>query len=170
MSENGNGHYKLTPKQAKFIEAYIANNGNATDAARRAGYSGNDKVLQVTGAENLSKPMIAAAIAKRTEIALAPLRITADRVIQKTAEIAFRDEDVQYVPEGYRSIIPDKLKALDMLNRNLGNYKRDGENPDDISAIATTIYQRLVERGWENDLAHTTVLLKYPDAVLQLTD
>ena len=56
----------LTPKQAAFIDAYIET-GNATEAARRAGYS--EKTATVTGAENLRKPYIKAAIeARQAEI------------------------------------------------------------------------------------------------------
>lgn len=55
---------KLTHKQSLFVSAYIGvANGNATEAARIAGYAGNDKTLSVVGSENLDKPNIAAAIA-----------------------------------------------------------------------------------------------------------
>lgn len=52
---------KLTPKQKAFADNYIANGGNATDAARKAGY----KQPEVQGYENLRKPNIAAYIAER---------------------------------------------------------------------------------------------------------
>ncbi len=53
---------KLTPKQAAFIDAYIET-GNASEAARRAGYS--DKTAFRTGQENMQKPAITQAIAAR---------------------------------------------------------------------------------------------------------
>ncbi|PCI03458.1 MAG: terminase small subunit [Hyphomicrobiales bacterium] len=57
----------LTNKQQKFIDEYLQDL-NATQAAIRAGYS--EKTAQMIGSENLSKPMIAEAIAlKRQEIA-----------------------------------------------------------------------------------------------------
>lgn len=46
---------KLTVKQKKFCEYYIQT-GNATDSARKAGYS--QRSAQAIGVENLSKPMI----------------------------------------------------------------------------------------------------------------
>lgn len=52
---------KLTPKQKAFTDNYIANGGNATDAARKAGY----KQPEVQGYENLRKPNIVAYIAER---------------------------------------------------------------------------------------------------------
>jgi phage terminase small subunit len=47
----------LTLKQAKFADEY-ASSGNATDAAQKAGYAGDDNVLAVTGHENLRNPKI----------------------------------------------------------------------------------------------------------------
>ena len=52
---------KLTPKQQKFVAEYLKS-GNATEAARRAGYKGNEKTLSQVGAENLRKPGIQGAI------------------------------------------------------------------------------------------------------------
>ena len=46
-----------TPKQKLFVDYYLQS-FNATDAARRAGYKGNDKTLSVVGSENLAKPCI----------------------------------------------------------------------------------------------------------------
>lgn len=43
----------LTPKQKAFCEFYVGS-GNASEAARLAGYSA--KTARATGAENLTKP------------------------------------------------------------------------------------------------------------------
>lgn len=56
---------ELTPKQSLFIAYYVGeSNHNATDAARRAGYTGNPNTLKQVGAENLAKPYIRLAIDK----------------------------------------------------------------------------------------------------------
>lgn len=52
----------LTEKQKRFIDFYIET-GNATEAARKAGYA--SKAAYATGAENLRKPQIKAAIDAR---------------------------------------------------------------------------------------------------------
>ena len=52
----------LTPKQKAFADYYIEC-GNATEAAKRAGYK--DSSARQIGAENLSKPYISAYIAER---------------------------------------------------------------------------------------------------------
>ena len=48
----------MTPKQDKFVKAYLLNGGNATKAAKSAGYKGGERTLQMVGHENLSKPII----------------------------------------------------------------------------------------------------------------
>lgn len=53
-----------TPKQKLFVDHYLQS-FNATDAARRAGYKGNDKTLAVVGSENLRKPCIISQLTKR---------------------------------------------------------------------------------------------------------
>ncbi len=54
---------KLTPKQKAFADNYIANGGNATDAARKAGYS--EKFTGPNAGKLLKNPKIAAYIAER---------------------------------------------------------------------------------------------------------
>lgn len=56
----------LTPKQKAFADEYIKNGGNASDAARKAGYS--PKNADVTGAQNLVKPSISAYIAEKQSL------------------------------------------------------------------------------------------------------
>lgn len=53
---------KLTPRQQKFVDYYY---GNATEAAKKAGYS--PKTAYAIGSENLTKPEIALALKKRAE-------------------------------------------------------------------------------------------------------
>jgi len=60
----------LTDKQKIFIEAYLEC-WNATEAARRAGYEGNDNTLGSVGWENLQKPYIRQEVDRR----LAELRV-----------------------------------------------------------------------------------------------
>lgn len=66
---------KLTEKQKRFADEYIKC-GNATEAARLAGYS--DKTANRIGTENLSKPVIKDYIANALE------KLEADRVMDYT--------------------------------------------------------------------------------------
>ncbi|HFU4464408.1 TPA: terminase small subunit [Streptococcus suis] len=82
----------MTPKQRLFADEYIANKGNATAAARKAGY----KQPKASGLENLEKPTIREYIKSRTEPVLEELKITGDDVIREIANIGFGR-----VQEGY---------------------------------------------------------------------
>lgn len=65
-AEDKPGADGLTLKQRRFAEYYLGTtNGNATEAARLAGYDTDYDTLRSIGSENLTKPNIANYIAKR---------------------------------------------------------------------------------------------------------
>ena len=57
---------KLTPKQQLFVSEFLKT-GNATEAARKAGYKGNEETLRSIGKENLTKPPIKRAIDEKNQ-------------------------------------------------------------------------------------------------------
>ena len=77
---------KLTPKQLLFVSEYLKT-GNATEAARRAGYKGNDKTLGQVGAENLKKPGILRAIEAKQEKRSKRLELEEDFELKKAIEL-----------------------------------------------------------------------------------
>ena len=79
---------KLTPKQAAFVEEH-AIDLNATQAAIRAGYSKRTAKEQAT--RLLSNVHVAAAIAEGRAARSERVGITADRVLQELARVAFLD-------------------------------------------------------------------------------
>ncbi len=111
---------KLTPKQEAFVDAYIET-GNATEAAKRAGYS--EKTAGAVGAENLKKPKIKQAIeARQAEI---HSERTADMAeIMEFLTSAMRGEltDENIVVEGAGDgisearIIETRISSRDRLN------------------------------------------------------
>ncbi len=78
---------KLTPKQARFVEEYLIDL-NGTQAAIRAGYSKNS-ARQISN-ENLSKPVIAAAISTAKQERTEATRIDAGYVLRKLHQIVER--------------------------------------------------------------------------------
>jgi hypothetical protein len=66
---------KLSLKQENFVENYLANGGNATQAARDAGYS--EKTAYQTASENLRKPEIS----ERIQARLNEAKVTSDEVV-----------------------------------------------------------------------------------------
>lgn len=78
----------LTTRQQKFIEEYLLS-GNASDAARKAGYS--EKTAYSIGEENLRKPEIAAAIKKAHDLRKEKFKLDEDTILKSLIDIAFFD-------------------------------------------------------------------------------
>ena len=76
----------LTEKQARFVAEYLVDL-NATEAAKRAGYS--EKTAYSIGFENLRKPEIQEAIQAAMDARSKRTEITQDMVLQELARIAF---------------------------------------------------------------------------------
>ncbi|HEV3143991.1 MAG TPA: terminase small subunit [Gemmataceae bacterium] len=80
----------LNPKQQRFVDEYVID-CNATQAAIRAGYSHNS--AGSIGEENLKKPEIKKAIAEARAAQRQRTHITADRVLEEYAALAFSNID-----------------------------------------------------------------------------
>lgn len=74
----------LSNKQRRFVEEYLLDL-NATAAARRSGYSPH--TAHAIGAENLTKPEVAAAIEAAMEDRAARCRVNADDVLRELMAI-----------------------------------------------------------------------------------
>lgn len=85
---------RLTPLQLAFVKWYVILL-NATRAAEKAGYKGNDATLAAVGYENLRKPHIRAAINEiMKEIVMPPAEILMRLEREASADISvfFRDD------------------------------------------------------------------------------
>lgn len=97
---------KLSQKQAMFVSEMLVD-GNATQAAIRAGYSA--KTARQQGALNMANAAIASEIAKRQTKRLERNEVSADRVLAKLAAIAFHDVRRAFDDAG-------NLKPLDQID------------------------------------------------------
>jgi phage terminase small subunit len=97
---------KLTPKQTLFVAEYLIDL-NATQAAIRAGYS--KKTAYSIGNENLSKPVIAAAIQLAFTNRVERTEIDQDWVLNRAVEI--NDRCMQKVP--VMEWDPDEKKMIE---------------------------------------------------------
>lgn len=98
----------LTPKEQIFVREIIAH-GNATKAAIAAGYSA--ATASVTGSKLLRKPKISAELAKLREKLLSKLEISAEKVLQGIAELAFFDPRKMFNPDGSMKKLTDMDEA-----------------------------------------------------------
>jgi len=89
----------MTPKQAIFYGEYIKD-GNATRAAIAAGFP--EKSAHVAGARMLRNAKVNAAIKAWRERKVYELEITAERVLQELARLAYFDPGKLYDKDGKR--------------------------------------------------------------------
>lgn len=101
----------MTPKQKAFADYYIQT-GNATEAARKAKYKGNNITLGAVGAENLKKPQIAAYIAERMGQQDKSRVADANEVIEFYTAVMRGEVKDQF---GLEASLSDRLKAGDSL-------------------------------------------------------
>lgn len=112
----------LTPKQKAFADYYIEL-GNATEAARRAGYS--EKTARAMGAENLTKPNILEYIKQRTTPTEKKRIASGDEVLQFFTRVMYGEEKDAF---GLEVSVSDKISAgREILKRDVNNAKLENE-------------------------------------------
>lgn len=113
---------KLTPKQKAFADYYIEC-GNATESARRAGYS--EKTARFTGAENLTKPNILEYIQQRTASTEKKRIASGDEVLQFFTRVLNGEEKDAF---GLDVSISDRMIAgREILKRTIDDAKLENE-------------------------------------------
>lgn len=108
---------ELTLKQKLFAKNYLANGGNATQAALKAGYSENS-ICEIAF-ENLRKPQIQEYIAKAVNKTTSALEITFEwklQTLKKVTEISLSgDESGKLYPAA-------AVSAISELNKMQGDH------------------------------------------------
>lgn len=137
----------LTEKQKRFVAEYLVDL-NATQAAIRAGYS--EKTARAVGYENLTKPDIQDAILKGREEQTKRTEVTADRVIQEYAKIAFFDPRKLFTDNG----MPKDISSLD--------------NDTAAALVGMDVYEEYDGAGEERRLAGYTKKYKIADKLRAL--
>lgn len=99
----------LTPKQEMFIREYLVDL-NATQAAIRAGYS--KRTAEWQGPQLLGKTHVAVEIQKLMDKRAAKIEITAEKVLQEIAKLAFSNLQDFYDANG-------SLKDITSLPRDI---------------------------------------------------
>lgn len=113
---------KLNAKQSAFVEAY---NGNATEAALKAGYSPKTAVFQ--GSKLLRNRKVAEALQTRQE------RESRARIATRQQRQEFWTETMQ----GTENEMRDRLKASELLGKSEGDFleRRTGDDAPDLARL-----------------------------------
>lgn len=120
---------KLTEKQRRFVEAYMGDAAaNATEAARLAGYKGDDNTLRSIGSENLTKPNIQAAIEERIEED--PRVMSRERLTRWLSDVV----EGKVLDAGDEAALRERLKAAEQLAKIMGLHVKKVEAKVDHGA------------------------------------
>lgn len=112
----------LTPKQKAFADNYIIS-GNATEAAKKAGYK--EKAAYAMGAENLKKPQIMEYIQSRTAPTEQKRIATGDEVLQFFTRVMNGEEKDAF---GLDASLSDRMTAgREILKRGIDTAKLENE-------------------------------------------
>ena len=124
---------KLTERQKAFCDYYIETL-NATEAARRAGYS--EKTAKEIGCENLTKPNIQAYIQERLKQMDKKRIASAEEVLEYLTKVMRGEEKeklLEYNEEGEETIISvppsikERTKAAELLGKRYALFIDKGQ-------------------------------------------
>ena len=142
-----NKREKLTERQARFVDYYIQT-GNASEAARRAGYS--VKTAYSIGEENLRKPEIRRALERRLK-ELESQRIAEAKEVLEHLTSVLRGELTEEIvtPSGKKISTAiretDKLRAAEMLLKVAGEFR----DKVDVKVDGAQLFVSTLEQIWQ---------------------
>lgn len=152
---------KLTARQSLFVTYYIET-GNASEAARRAGYS--KKTAFRMGQENLQKPAIKAAIAEEMAKKEAASIAKADEVLKFLTRVLrgeVTDEQIVVIGKGdgfteatreeVRASIKDRIKAAEQLLKRYPGELDKAEQKARIKRLEAELTAMEAEQAITND-------------------
>jgi phage terminase small subunit len=102
----------LNERQRLFVKYYIGTL-NATESAKRAGYS--PRTAGEIGYELLKKPQIAEAVAKGVDKKMSKADISAERILDELASIAFLTPEQLDTLKSIKG--GEKMRALELLGK-----------------------------------------------------
>lgn len=140
---------ELTKKQETFVAEYLTDL-NATRAAIAAGYS--EKNADKIGSQLLGNPRVSAFIAEKHGKRINRLEITADRVLQEIAKLAFYDPAAFFEDDGSLKRIQDldentrmAIAGLEVTELFEGKDEKDGPQQKTVYGLLKKI--KLTDKG-----------------------
>ena len=125
--EDEKDYNKLTEKQKRFIDYYVQT-ANATESAKRAGYS--SKTAKNIGAENLTK--LNYFIQERLQ-QLEDNRIASqEEVLQYLTKVMRGEEKDQF---GLDASLQDRTKCAELLGKRYGTFKEKVDVTGNIPVV-----------------------------------
>lgn len=101
-------------RRKRFVEAYLANGGNATQAAIAAGYA--RRSATVTGSRMLRQADVMATLKERRAVVIEKMELTTERTLREIARVAYFDPRKMFhedgTPKGITELDDDTAAAI----------------------------------------------------------
>jgi phage terminase small subunit len=133
----------LTDKEQLFVSWYVSDivNCNATEAARRAGYSGTENSIRVTACKLLTKANVRKAVDAELKAATNSAGVTVESTLRKLAEIRERAiEAEQYGPAAKAAELQGKYLKM-FTDKIEHTVTMDQMSMDDLVRLAELLAQ-----------------------------
>jgi phage terminase small subunit len=131
----GTSRAEAAQKRLAFVEAFLANGGNASQAAIEAGYSA--KTAGVTGAKMLKDPRVKQLVSIRKQETIAGLKLSTERTLLETARLAFSDIG-RIIGKDGKVLLPHEL---------------DDDTRAAVSSFKIDEYGRIEYKFWDKNTA-----------------
>lgn len=147
----------FTAKQQAFIDQYCsaAVNCNATEAARRAGYRGNENTLGTVGNQNMQKPAIRREIDKRLKDAIAGTTVTIQKILWEL--------QVTYERASEAGKYSAAVRCLELQGKYLKMFSDRIEHVQTLDSMSMEDLVKLLHEIADNGNIELTSLLQKPN-------
>lgn len=140
----------MNERQKNFCDQYILSGGNASEAARKAGYS--KKTARVIGQENLLKPAIRESIDDRLKELESERVADAQEMMELLTSIARGKITEQVVTANGKKFttpakIADRIRAAEDLLKIYGAFKEKL----DVKVDTSQLFVETLEKIWAED-------------------
>lgn len=135
---------RFTRKQEEFVDWYCSAvvNMNGTEAARRAGYKGNENTLSTVAAENLRKPKIRKEIDRRMASMTSKVQVTIEKVL-----VDLEITRVRALTDGNYSAA---VKCSELQGKYLKMFSDRIEHVQTLEEVSTDELLRLIQNILES--------------------
>lgn len=148
MAKQGTSKAAAAVRRAKFVEAYIANGGNATEAAREAGYPARS--ARSRGHELVKDRDVLDAIRKRQDELAKKLELTTEGVLRSLAQAVHFDPRKLYNEDG---TLKSPTELDDDTAAALAGIEIIERRNDDESAVVTKTKIRWLDKNGAREQA-----------------
>lgn len=139
----------MNERQKRFVDFYIQT-GNASEAARKAGYS--ERTAYSIGEENLRKPEVRAEIERRLGELKTQRTADTQEILEHLTAVVRGELTEEVVTNSGKKITAkvnqrDRLKAAEMLLKVNGAFREQV----DVKVDSSTLFVETLEKIWSKD-------------------